>query len=94
MLSAILRSAACLSPAHIEAAAKIHPYNERVFLAPYWGCHFRAGRRAQAGPAGGRGDRPSHGRKLTPGLAIRLIELPLVGIEQRADFIAERLQAG
>ena len=23
-------------PAHTEAAAKIHPYNKRVFLAPYW----------------------------------------------------------
>ena len=27
-------------------------------------------------------------------LGYQIVELPLVGIEQRADFIAERLQAG
>lgn len=27
-------------PAHVEAAAKLHPYNKRVFLAPYWDAIF------------------------------------------------------
>ena len=80
-------------PAHIEAAAKIHPYNERVFLAPYWGAIFAqdAERKQdrQEAEATGRVMAETYTR-----LGYQIVELPLVGIEQRADFIAERLQAG
>ena len=80
-------------PAHIESAAKIHPYNERVFLAPYWGAIFAqdAERKQdrQEAEATGRVMAETYTR-----LGYQIVELPLVGIEQRADFIAERLQAG
>ena len=80
-------------PAHIEVAAKIHPYNERVFLAPYWGAIFAqdAERKQdrQEAEATGRVMAETYTR-----LGYQIVELPLVGIEQRADVIAERLQAG
>lgn len=79
-------------PAHIEAAAKIHPYNKRVFLAPYWDAIFAqdAERKQdrQEAEATGRVMAETYTR-----LGYQIVELPLVGIEQRADFMAERLQS-
>jgi len=79
-------------PAHIEAAAEIHPYNKRVFLAPYWDAIFAqdAERKQdrQEAEATGRVMAETYTR-----LGYQLVELPLVGIEQRADFMADSLQA-
>lgn len=78
-------------PAHIEAAAKIYPYNKRVFLAPYWDAIFahdaeRKQDRKEA-EATGRIMAETYTR-----LGYQIVELPLVGIEQRADFMANSLQ--
>lgn len=78
-------------PAHVEAAAKMYPYNKRVFLAPFWDAIFMqdAERRQdrQEAKATGRVMAETYTR-----LGYQLVELPLVGIEQRADFIAHSLQ--
>lgn len=78
-------------PAHIEAAAKIHPYNKRVFLAPYWDAIFTqdAERKQdrQEAEATVRVMAETYTR-----LGYWIVELPLVGIEQRADFMADNLR--
>ena len=77
-------------PAHIEVAAKIHPYNKRVFLAPYWDAIFTQDTERkqdqQEAEATGRVMAETYSR-----LGYQIVELPLVGIEQRADFMADRL---
>ncbi|PYE39946.1 MULTISPECIES: AAA family ATPase [unclassified Rhizobium] len=79
-------------PAHIEAAAKIHPYNKQVFLAPYWDAIFAqdAERKQdrQEAEATGRVMAETYTR-----LGYQIVELPLAGIEQRADFMADSLRA-
>lgn len=78
-------------PAHVEAAAKLHRYNRRVFLAPYWEAIFAqdAERKQdrQEAEATGRVMAETYTR-----LGYELIELPLQGVEERADFVAERLK--
>lgn len=79
-------------PAHVEAAARLHRYNGRVFLAPYWDAIFTqdAERRQdrQEAEATGRVMAETYAR-----LGYRMVELPLLGIEERADFIAAHLRA-
>lgn len=78
-------------PAHVEAAARTHHYNRRVFLAPHWDAIFTqdAERRQdrQEAEATGRIMAETYTR-----LGYRIIELPLAGIEARADFVADRLR--
>lgn len=79
-------------PAHFEAAAKTYPYNKRVFLAPYWDAIFTQDTERkqdrQEAEATGMVMAETYGR-----LGYQIVELPLVGIEQRADFVAENLRA-
>lgn len=79
-------------PDHVERAAKVHAYNRQVFLAPYWDAIFtqdaeRKQDRAEA-EATGRVMAETYRR-----LGYRITELPLAGIEQRADFVTARLRA-
>lgn len=77
-------------PAHVEVAAKLHPYNERVFLAPYWEAIFTqdAERKQdrQEAEATGRAMIETYTR-----LGYQIVELPFAGIEARADFVAGHL---
>ena len=79
-------------PAHFETAAKTYPYNTRVFLAPYWDAIFTQDTERkqdrQEAEATGMVMAETYGR-----LGYQIVELPLVGIEQRADFVAENLRA-
>lgn len=79
-------------PAHIEAAAEIYPYNKQVFLAPYWDAIFTQDTERkqdrQEAEATGIVMAETYIR-----LGYQIVELPLVGIEQRADFMADRLRA-
>lgn len=78
-------------PAHFEAAATTHPYNKRVFLAPYWDAIFMqdAERKQdrQEAEATAKVMAETYSR-----LGYQIVELPLVGIEQRADFVIDSLQ--
>jgi predicted ATPase len=79
-------------PAHIEAAAQIHPYNKQVFLAPYWDAIFVQDAERKQDPreaeATGRVMAETYSR-----LGYRIVELPLVSIERRADFMVDTLPA-
>ncbi|KGJ11976.1 putative ATPase [Paracoccus versutus] len=79
-------------PAHFETAAKTHPYKKRVFLAPYWDAIFTQDTERkqdrQEAEATARVMAETYSR-----LGYQIVELPLVGIEQRADFVAENLRA-
>ena len=79
-------------PDHVERAAKVHAYNRRVFLAPYWDAIFTQ----DAERKQDRAEAESTGRVMAETyrrLGYRIIELPLAGIEQRADFVTARLRA-
>lgn len=78
-------------PAHFEVAATTHPYNKRVFLAPYWDAIFMqdAERKQdrQEAEATAKVMAENYSR-----LGYQIVELPLVGIEQRADFVIDNLR--
>lgn len=79
-------------PDHVERAAKVHAYNRQVFLAPYWDAIFTQ----DAERKQDRAEAESTGRVMAETyrrLGYRIIELPLAGIEQRADFVTARLRA-
>lgn len=77
-------------PAHMETAAKSYTYNKRVFLAPYWDAIFAqdAERKQdrQEAEATARVMAQTYSR-----LGYQLVDLPLAGVEDRADFVAARL---
>lgn len=78
-------------PAHFETAAKTYPYNKRVFLAPYWDAIFTQDTERKQD----RQEAEATARVMAEtysGLGYQIVELPLVGIEQRADFVAENLR--
>ncbi len=79
-------------PPHMEAAARLCRYNPRVFLAPYWEAIFtQDAERKQERPeamATARIMAETYSR-----LGYRIVELPLLGVEARADFVADRLRA-
>ncbi len=81
------------APAHVEAAARLFPYNRRVFLAPYWPAIFTLdAERKQSeeeAEATGRVMAETYAR-----LGYRIVELPRTGIEDRADFVMDHLRAG
>ena len=77
-------------PAHIEAAAKIHPYNERVFLAPYWGAIFAqdAERKQDFAEA----ERTFEAvRNAYLGYGYDCVTVPRAPAETRAAFILDRM---
>lgn len=79
-------------PAHVEAAARLHRYNRQVFLAPYWDAIFTQ----DAERKQDRQEAETTGRVMAETyrrLGYRIVELPLLGIEARADFMTDCLQA-
>lgn len=78
-------------PPHVDAAARLCPYNKRVFLAPFWDTIFTqdAERKQdrQEAQATARVMGETYAR-----LGYHLVELPLVSVEDRADFIADNLR--
>ncbi|QFG37655.1 putative ATPase [Paracoccus pantotrophus] len=78
-------------PAHFEAAAKTYPYNKRVFLAPYWDAIFTQDTERkqdrQEAEATAKVMAETYRR-----IGYKIVELPLVGIEQRADFVIDSLR--
>lgn len=78
-------------PAHIEAAAKRYAYNRRVFLAPYWEAIFTQ----DAERKQDRAEAQSTGIILAETYArfgYQLIVLPMIGVEERADFVTSILK--
>lgn len=78
-------------PAHVEAAARIYPYNRRVFLAPHWDAIYAqdAERKQdrQEAEATGRVMSETYTR-----FGYQIIELPLAPVEERADFVVNCLR--
>ena len=77
-------------PPHMERAAELFRYNRQVFIAPYWDAIFaqdaeRKQDRAEAEQTC-RVMAETYAR-----LGYELVELPLVGIDERARFVYERI---
>lgn len=79
-------------PDHAETAASLYSYNKRVFLAPYWDTIFAqdAERKQDRQEAEATGFAMA---EVYMWLGYELIELPLTGLEERADFMVECLKA-
>ncbi|MGM0740161.1 MAG: AAA family ATPase [Pseudomonadota bacterium] len=79
-------------PAHIETAVKLNRYNKRVFLAPFWDEIFsqdaerKQGRQEAEATCNAMLDTYSR-------LKYEIVELPLAGVEARADFVVDHLSA-
>lgn len=77
-------------PAHVEAAARRFRYNARVFLAPFWAeIYARDAERKQdpeEAEATCRTVAATYAR-----LGYELVELPLCGVEERADFVLRQM---
>jgi len=73
-------------PDHVEATAKLYPYNKSVFLAPYWDDIFTqdAERKQDKEEAKATGQAMIETYTC---LGYQIIELPFTGIEARADFV-------
>ncbi|KAA0971290.1 AAA family ATPase [Aureimonas fodinaquatilis] len=80
-------------PSHVEAAAKLYRYNRRVFLAPFWNAIFTEDaerkQNLEEAEATGRVMVETYTR-----LGYEIVELPFVGVEERADYVMERLRTG
>lgn len=78
-------------PAHIEKAAKLYTYNKQVFLAPYWEAIFTQ----DAERKQDREEAEATGKIMAETYArfgYQLIELPMTGIEERADLVVGILE--
>ena len=85
-------SAASRRASHAETAARLHPYCKRVFLAPYWDEIFTQ----DAERKQDRKEAEETARVMAETytrLGYELVELPRVGVRERADFIVESLRA-
>ena len=79
-------------PAHAQTAARLYAYSRRVFLAPYWSAIFtqdseRKQDRREA-EATCRVMAETYDR-----LGYQIVELPLAGVEARADFVMRQIAA-
>ncbi|ETX26723.1 AAA family ATPase [Roseivivax isoporae] len=78
-------------PAHVQRAAELHRYCRQVFLAPYWDEIFTQDSERkqdrQEAEATGRVMAETYTR-----LGYQIVELPLVGVQERADFVAASLR--
>lgn len=79
-------------PEHMRTAAMLYPYNRRVFLAPWWPDIF--GQDAERKQDAAEAERTCQVMAETyTHLGYEVVELPLTGIEQRADFVLRHLQS-
>lgn len=78
-------------PSQVETAAHIYRYNSCVFLAPWWEAIFSQDTERKQDT----GEAKLTGRVMTETysrLGYQIIELPLIKIEERADFVIEYLR--
>lgn len=79
-------------PAHFEKAARLFCYNKRVFLAPYWeGIYTQDAERKQD-----LQEAEASFEAMTKAyiqFGYEIIELPLLGVEARADFVLQHLKS-
>ncbi|WP_310619501.1 AAA family ATPase [Flexibacterium corallicola] len=78
-------------PDHIWQAARLFPYNKRVFLAPSWEVIYtQDDERKQTWKEAV--DTKKAMEKTYRQLGYEIIELPLSGLEERADFVVAQLE--
>lgn len=79
-------------PAHVEAAARQFRYNRRVFVAPFWESIFTQDAERKQNPEEAEATCRIMAETYR-GLGYDLVELPLSGVEARADFVLDHLGA-
>lgn len=77
-------------PAHAERAASLFRYNRLVFMAPYWDAIFTQDAERKQDKAEAEATCRVMAETYTR-LGYDLVELPLVGIEDRAAFVLKHL---
>ncbi|PKR87929.1 ATPase [Pleomorphomonas diazotrophica] len=73
-------------PDHVEAAARRFRYNRKVFLAPYWEAIFTGDAERKQDKAEAEATARTVAATYVR-LGYELVELPLAGVEARADFV-------
>lgn len=77
-------------PSHVEAAAKIYRYNQRVFFAPYWEEIFTQDTERKQD----RAEAEATAKVMIEtyaSLGYNIVEFPRADIESRADFVMKGL---
>jgi predicted ATPase len=77
-------------PAHIDAAAHSYPYNQHIFIAPYWEGIFAQDTERKQGKQEAE-DTARIMAETYQRYGYQLIEIPKINIEERADFIQDYL---
>jgi predicted ATPase len=85
-----LRMAGLPVPAHIDAAARVHRYNARVFLAPFWEEIYAHDPERRQAPELARAAEAAM-RETYTGYGYLPIELPRVPVEERVAFVLDHL---
>lgn len=78
-------------PAHIHQAARLHPYNSTVFLAPFWPAIYVQDPERNSSPEEAAAQE-SICREVYQSYGYRLVTLPLSGPEERADFVLRHIK--
>lgn len=77
-------------PEHIERAARLHPYNSTVFLAPFWpAIYIQDSERISSPDEAASQERIC--REVYECYGYRLVSLPLSSAEERADFVMKHI---
>lgn len=79
-------------PPHVEAAARLHRYNRRVFLAPFWGAIFTQDAERRQDDTEAKETAAVMARTYSR-LGYQLIKLPLTDINERVRFVQRCLTA-
>ncbi len=86
-----LRVAGLPVPAHIDAAARAHRYNPRVFLAPFWAEIFVHDPERRQPPELARAAEAAM-RDTYTDYGYRLIDLPRATVTERVTFVLDHLR--
>lgn len=89
-VAGFLRASGLPVPSHIDAAARSHRYNARIFLAPFWADIYRHdAERIQPPPLAQATEAVM--RDTYSGYGYRLIELPRLSVDERVTFVLRHL---
>lgn len=78
-------------PAHLDRAARQHPFNPTVFLAPFWPAIYTRDPERTSSPEEASAQEEIC-REVYESYGYRLVRLPLAGPEERAEFAIRHIK--
>ena len=77
-------------PEHLRRAAQMHPYHQRVFIAPFWDRIYERDEERRQDPREAEATCDVM-RQTYEALGYSLVDLPLMDVEERAAFVLGKL---